>query len=93
VTTVVPPADAMPLTAPFPAVIDVETPPPPRPARDELTAQLPFGPELEPVTTARLEPPELLTLAELLALCAEAIDAPRQTAAPRMMKFFTTTLL
>jgi hypothetical protein len=86
VTTVVPPAVAVlvePLTMPLPAVIEVATPPAaalPRAPR-ETTVQLPFGPELLPVTIVVPEPPELLTLAELLVLCAEAMDAPRQ---PRM---------
>ena len=69
VTTVVPPLEAMlvvPETVPLPAEIatplaDAE----PRPPRDETTAQLPFAPVLLPVTTVLLDPPELLTVAEL----------------------------
>jgi hypothetical protein len=64
---------------PLPAVIEVATPPP-RPPLD-TTVQLPFVPELLPVTIVVLDPPELLTLAELLAVCAAAAVAARQ---PRM---------
>lgn len=98
VTTVVPPAVAVlvdPLTLPLPALIDVDTPPAeaePRPPLDETTVQWPFDPELLPVTTVWLEPPELLTLAALLELvCASAIVAPRQTNAPMSGKIFMTT--
>jgi hypothetical protein len=97
VTTVVPPAEAVlvvPLTMPLPA--EIATPPAdavPRPPLDETTAQLPCGPVLLPVTTVPLEPPELLTLAELLELvCAAAIVAPEQTSAPMIKKLFTTNL-
>jgi hypothetical protein len=96
VTTVVPPDEAelvVPLTAPLPAAI--ATPPAdaaPRPPLDETTAQLPRGPELLPVTTVLLEPPELLTLAELELDCAMAAVAPRQTNVPTRIMVFTTTL-
>lgn len=100
VTTVVPPAVAVlvePLTMPLPALIDVETPPAeavPRPPFDETTVQLPFCPELLPVTTVWLEPPELLTVAELLELvCATAIVEPKQTSTPTRKRVFTTNLL
>jgi hypothetical protein len=98
VTTVVPPAVAVlvdPLTLPLPALIDVDTSPAdavPRPPLEETAAQLPFDPELLPVTTVWLEPPEALTLAELLELvCAAAIVAPRQTNAPMNERVFMTT--
>ena len=86
VTTVVPPAVAVlvePLTMPLPAVIDVVSPPAvtlPRPPLD-TTEQLPFGPELLPVTMVVPEPPDVLTLAELLVVCADVAVAARQ---PRM---------
>ena len=69
VTTVVPPLDAMlvvPATMPLPA--DIATPladAEPRPPLVETTAQWPFGPVLPPVTTVLLDPPELVTVAEL----------------------------
>jgi hypothetical protein len=99
VTTVVPPLVAAllePLTMPLPALIDVDTPPAEavaRPPFDETTVQLPFGPELLPVTTVRLDPPELLTLAELLELvCAVAIVAPTQTSVPMRKMLFIVNL-
>ena len=67
VTMVVPPREVVPvipLTMPLPA--EIATPLAPRRPRDEATAQRPFGPALAPVTTVLLEPPELLTLTELL---------------------------
>jgi hypothetical protein len=82
VITVVPPAVAVlvePLTMPLPAVIDVVRPPAPAPPLD-TTVQLPFGPELAPVTIVVPDPPDVLTLAELLAVCAEAVVAARQPA-------------
>ena len=96
VITVVPPAVALPvepLTMPLPAVIVVVRPPADALPPCETTVQLPFGPELLPVTIVRLEPPELLTLTELLELvCAEAIVAPRQMNAPMSEMPFTTNL-
>lgn len=62
----VPPAELLPLTMPLPA--EIATPlaaAPPRPPL-ETTVQLRPGPALLPVTTERLEPPELVTTAELL---------------------------
>jgi hypothetical protein len=95
VTTVVPPALAalvVPLTMPLPAVI--ETPPAdaePTPPFVVTTVQLPFGPELLPVTTVRLEPPELVTVAELLELvCAAAAVAARHASDAMSKKLFTT---
>jgi hypothetical protein len=97
VTTVVPPLPAMlvvPATMPLPAAIatplvDAE----PRPPLEETTAQLPFGPVLLPVTTVLLEPPALLTVAELLELvCATASAEPKQTSAPARKKVFTMEL-
>ena len=98
VITVVPPLVAVlvvPLTTPLPA--EIATPPAdavPRPPLDETTAQLPFGPVLLPVTTVLLEPPELLTVAELLELvCATAIVEPKQTSTPTRKRVFTANLL
>jgi hypothetical protein len=97
VITVAPPAIALPIepvTVPLPAVIVVVMPPAVAlPPCDETTVQLPFGPALLPVMTVRLEPPELLTLTELLELvCAEAIVAPRQASAAMSEMPFTTNL-
>ena len=96
VTTVVPPLVAMlvvPLTMPLPA--EIATPladAAPLPPLDETTVQFPCGPGLLPVTTVLLEPPELLTVAELLELvCAMAIVEPRQTSAPARKRVFTRT--
>jgi hypothetical protein len=97
VTTVVPPLVAMlvvPATMPLPAEIatplaDAE----PRPPLDETTAQLPCGPELLPVTTVLLDPPELVTVAELELVCATAIAAPKQTSTPARKSVFTTNSL
>lgn len=98
VITVVPPLVAVlvvPLTMPLPA--EIATPPAdavPRPPLDETTAQLPFGPVLLPVTTVLLEPPELLTVAELLELvCATAIVELKQTSTPTRKRVFTANLL
>jgi hypothetical protein len=85
VITVVPPAVAVlvePLTMPLPAVIDVVRPPAPPPPPLDTTVQPPFGPELLPVTIVVPDPPEVLTLAELLAVCAEAVVAARQPTMP-----------
>ena len=94
--TVAPPAIALPiepLTAPLPAVIVVVMPPADALPPCETTVQLPFGPALLPVMIVRLEPPELLTLTELLELvCADAIDAPRQASAAMSEMPFTTNL-
>ena len=97
VTTVVPPLEAIPVvpdTMPLPAeiatpLIDPEPPPP----LDETTAQLPFGPVLPPVTTVLLDPPELVTVAELELVCATAIADPRQTSALARKSVFTTNSL
>jgi hypothetical protein len=97
VTTVVPPLEAMlvvPVTVPLPAEIatplaDAE----PRPPLDETTAQLPCGPELLPVTTVLLDPPELVTVAELELVCATAIADPKQTSTPARKNVFTTNSL
>lgn len=98
VITVVPPLVAVlvePLTMPLPA--EIATPPAdavPRPPLDETTAQSPFGPVLLPVTTVLLEPPELLTVAELLELvCATAIVEPKQTSTPTRKRVFMANLL
>lgn len=97
VTTVVPPLEAMlvvPVTVPLPA--EIATPPAdaaPRPPLDETTAQLPFGPVLLPVTTVLLDPPELLTVAELELVCATAIADPRQTSTQAKKSVFTTNSL
>jgi hypothetical protein len=97
VTTVVPPPEAMlvvPATMPLPA--EIATPlvdAAPRPPLDETTAQLPFGPVLLPVTTVLLDPPELLTVAELELVCATAIADPRQTSAPVRKRVFTANSL
>jgi hypothetical protein len=49
----------------------------PRPLLDWATVQVPPEPELLPVTTVLLEPPELLVPAERLdVVCAAAIVAP-----------------
>jgi hypothetical protein len=88
VITVVPPLVAVlvPLTMPLPAEIAT-------PLLDETTAQLPFGPVLLPVTTVLLEPPELLTVAELLELvCATASADPKQTSTPARKRVFTMDL-
>ncbi len=97
VITVVPPLVAVlvvPLTIPLPA--EIATPPTdavPEPPLDETTAQFPFGPVLLPVTTVLLEPPELLTVAELLELvCATAIAEPKQTSTPTRKRSFTANL-
>jgi len=97
VTTVVPPLEAMlvvPATMPFPAEIATPladaAPPPPL---DETTAQLPCGPVLLPVTTVLLDPPELLTVAELELVCAMAIADPKQTSTAARKRVFTTTSL
>ena len=97
VITVVPPLVAalvVPLTMPLPA--EIATPlvdAVPRPPLDETTAQLPFGPVLLPVTTVLLEPPELLTVAELLELvCATATAEPKQTSTPARKRVFTMEL-
>ena len=97
VITVVPPLVAelvVPLTMPLPA--EIATPlvdAVPRPPLDETTAQLPFGPVLLPVTTVLLEPPELLTLAELLELvCATASAEPKQTSTPARKRIFMMEL-
>lgn len=93
----VPPLVAMlvvPATMPLPA--EIATPlvdAVPRPPLDETTAQLLFGPVLLPVTTVLLEPPEPLTVAELLELvCATASVAPKQTSTPVRKKVFTMEL-
>jgi hypothetical protein len=84
VTTVVPPAVPVePLTMPLPAVIEVVSPPAFPPPPLDTTVQLPFGPELLPVTIVVLEPPEVLTLAELLAVCADAVAVARQPTIPK----------
>ena len=93
VTTVVPPLLAVlvvPLTMPLPA--EIATPLAPRPPCEEATAQRPFGPALPPVTTVLLEPPELLTLAELL-VCAAAIAAAKHVRVPATKMAFTTNLM
>ena len=93
VTTVVPRLVlvlVVPLTMPLPAEIAI--PLAPRPAREVATAQRPFGPALPPVTTVLLEPPELLTLTELL-VCAEANAAAKHVSAPAARNVFTTNPL
>jgi hypothetical protein len=95
VTTVVPPLVAMlvvPATAPLPA--EIATPladAAPRPPLDETTAQLPFDPAL-PVTTVLLEPPELLTVAELELVCATASVEPKQASTPAIKSIFMMEL-
>jgi hypothetical protein len=79
----------VPLTMPLPA--EIATPLAPRPPRDEATAQRPFGPALPPVTTVLLEPPELLTLTELL-VCAEAVAAAKHVSVLARRNVFTTNL-
>jgi len=66
----------------------------PCPLLDRATVQLPAEPELLPVTTVLLEPPELPTLTELLELVwAVAIDAPTLIRTRDASAVFTIHLL
>jgi len=76
----------------LPAVTEVERLP--CPLFDCATVQPPAEPELLPVTTVLLEPPEPPTLTELLELVwAVAIDAPRLISTDDASVVFTIHLL